>query len=64
MLKIPVVCYSRVSGYYSDVSQFNRGKKSELKQRKMLKIPSLIPSISGAMSELTITICCDETNNI
>lgn len=55
MLKIPVVCYSRVSGYYADVSQFNRGKKSELKQRKMLKIPPMVPIISGVASELTIS---------
>lgn len=37
MIKIPVVCYSRVVGYFSPVNQWNKGKKEEFKDRKTLK---------------------------
>lgn len=37
--KIPVLCYSRVSGYYNPTANFNKGKKSEFEERKVLKIP-------------------------
>lgn len=38
--KIPTEVYSRVVGYYRPVSQWNRGKKEEYKDRKELKISS------------------------
>ena len=41
MKKIPVETYSRVSGYYRPVSQWNKGKKEEFKDRVNLKIDRL-----------------------
>jgi hypothetical protein len=34
-IKIPAEVYSRVSGYYRPVSQWNKGKQSEFKDRKV-----------------------------
>jgi len=42
-LKIPVETYSRVSGYYRPVQQWNPGKQEEFRQRKELKIPEELP---------------------
>ena len=42
MQKIPVLTYSRVSGYYNPISQFNKGKKEEYSERKMFVIPESI----------------------
>ena len=42
MLKVPAMIYSRVSGYYNPVNNFNKGKKSEFEERKDLKIPDQI----------------------
>lgn len=36
---IPVECFSRISGYYRPVQQWNKGKQSEMAERKILKIP-------------------------
>ena len=36
--QIPVLTYSRVSGYYNPVSQFNKGKQEEFHDRKMINI--------------------------
>ena len=33
-LKIPVEVYSRVSGYFRPVSQWNKGKQEEFRERK------------------------------
>jgi len=38
-LKVPVLCYSRVSGYYNPVSAFNKGKQEEFKERQTMKVP-------------------------
>ena len=38
-LKVPVLCYSRVSGYYNPVSAFNKGKQEEFKERQKIKVP-------------------------
>jgi len=35
--KIPVEIYSRVSGYFRPVSQWNYGKQEEFSERKNLK---------------------------
>lgn len=32
-LRQPVECWTRVMGYFRPVSQFNKGKKSEFKER-------------------------------
>ena len=37
MQQIQCEVYSRVSGYFQKVSGFNKGKKEEFRQRKMLK---------------------------
>ena len=39
MLKIVSEVYSRVSGYYRPVSQWNKGKRAEWNDRVMLKFP-------------------------
>ena len=36
--KIPVLTYSRVSGYYNPIQNFNKGKKEEFKERKYLDV--------------------------
>ena len=33
--------YSRVTGYYRPVANFNRGKQEEVRDRKMFKVPGL-----------------------
>lgn len=34
-IKIPTEVFSRVSGFYRPINQWNPGKKSEYKERKM-----------------------------
>lgn len=36
--KIPAEIYSRVSGYFRPVTQWNRGKRGEFAERKMLDL--------------------------
>lgn len=40
-LKIPVLVYSRVSGYFNPVQNFNKGKREEFKERKMINIEDI-----------------------
>ena len=35
--QVPVEVYSRVSGYFRPIMQWNRGKQSEFSERKTLK---------------------------
>lgn len=37
-VKVPVLCYSRVSGYYTNLSQWNAGKREEFAERQYLNI--------------------------
>ena len=37
MIKIPVNCYSRVSGYYTSTAGWNKSKKSEFEDRVYLQ---------------------------
>ena len=37
-LKMPVEVYSRVVGYYRQVSQWHKGKQEEFRQRKLYKL--------------------------
>ena len=37
-LRIQVLTYSRVSGYYNPVNAFNNGKREEFSERKYLNI--------------------------
>jgi len=38
-LSIPAMIYSRVSGYYNPVVNFNKGKAEEFSERKYVKVP-------------------------
>lgn len=38
MRKIKVSCYSRVSGFYTPIDQWNSGKKQEFKERQYYKL--------------------------
>lgn len=38
VIKIPVLTYSRVSGYYNPVVAFNKGKREEFSQRKYIDL--------------------------
>ena len=38
MTKIETEIFSRISGYFRPVSQWNRGKKEEFKERKYINI--------------------------
>ena len=40
-IKVPVLTYSRVSGYYNPVIAFNKGKREEFSERKMIHIKSI-----------------------
>lgn len=40
--KIATLIYSRVSGYYNPVSNFNKGKKEEFAERKMIDVNKAI----------------------
>ena len=40
-LKIPVLCYSRVSGYYTNISGWNKGKRAEQEERKCIDVKKL-----------------------
>lgn len=37
-----VECYSRVTGYFRPVSNWNRGKQEEFKERKTYKVPGVV----------------------
>lgn len=38
-IKVPTEIFSRVSGYYRPVQQFNKGKREEFSERRYLKVP-------------------------
>ena len=38
MLRVPVHCYSRIVGYYSEVKGWNNAKQEEFKNRKTYKL--------------------------
>ena len=39
--KVPVLVYSRVSGYFNPVTAFNKGKREEFSERKMAIIKTI-----------------------
>ena len=45
---VPAEIYSRVSGYFRPVAQWNQGKKEEFLHRKGLKYSSASREIEGA----------------
>lgn len=42
MKKIRCEIYSRISGYYRPVSQYNKGKKEEFSERRKIKVPEVV----------------------
>lgn len=46
MKKIPCEIYSRVIGYYQPIQNWNRGKREEFKERKMLNISKTLEGIN------------------
>ena len=38
MTVIPAIVYSRVSGYYNPVNNFNKGKQEEFSERKTISM--------------------------
>lgn len=42
MKKIRCEIYSRISGYYRPVQQYNKGKKEEFSERKKIKVPEVV----------------------
>ena len=45
--QIPVLVYSRVSGYYNPVANFNKGKREEFYDRKYLNISEVVNACTG-----------------
>lgn len=39
MIKVKTEIYSRVSGYYRPVNQWNKGKQSEFADREFINVP-------------------------
>jgi ribonucleoside-triphosphate reductase (formate) len=52
VLKVPVEVYSRVSGYFRPVAQWNYGKQEEFTERKMLNYE--VNNISEPVIKTTI----------
>jgi len=40
--EIPVECYTRIVGYFRPVSESNKGKKSEILERKMIDVKKML----------------------
>jgi len=49
---VPVLVYSRVTGYFAPTAMFNRGKKEEFSQRKYLNISEVVNAQSSSLSGL------------
>jgi len=41
-LEIPAMIYSRVSGYYNPIVNFNKGKREEFSERKTISIQEIM----------------------
>jgi len=54
MLMIEVECYSRCSGYFRPVKQWNLGKQSEFSERRYLKYEQLKQSTDAQVMEESI----------
>lgn len=48
MKKIPCEIYSRVVGYFHPIQNWNRGKREEFRERKMLNITKTMEGINGS----------------
>jgi hypothetical protein len=54
-LVVPAEVFSRISGYFRPVQQWNRGKREEFKNRKMVS-PGLVAFDRGN----DVSVCCKE----
>jgi hypothetical protein len=54
MKVIEVECYSRVSGFYRPVKQFNKGKKEEFNERRYLKYEQLKQTTDARVMEESV----------
>jgi len=54
--------YSRVTGYFRPVTNWNKGKREEFKERRMFSVPKIVPlfAVVGAMLFL-LTGCLSPT---
>jgi len=42
MQKVKCEIYSRISGYYRPVQQYNKGKQEEFSERRKIKVPEVV----------------------
>ena len=49
-IRIPVEVYSRISGYFRPVSQWNRGKQEEFRNRVTVDVRSLCTEMACSSS--------------
>jgi len=54
MLQIRNEVYSRVSGYYRPVSQWNKGKQEEHACRKQYKLPEVLDDRVDSISDCAV----------
>lgn len=54
MKKIVVECYSRVSGYYRPVNQWNAGKQEENRERVKYKLPEVLDDRVDSISDCAV----------
>lgn len=47
MKKIRCEIYSRISGYYRPVQQYNKGKQEEFSERRKIKVPEVKNELSN-----------------
>ena len=46
-LKVPALIFSRVSGYYTTIRGWNKGKQEEFSERRKIKIPEVKNELSN-----------------
>jgi hypothetical protein len=56
MRKVRVEVYSRVSGYYRPISQWNKGKQAEFAERLKIKNPMEVQSDKLAEEKLVVSM--------
>ena len=49
--------YSRVCGYFRPVSNWNKGKKEEFRERKTFEIPSTLAALAAMMTLFAVSGC-------
>lgn len=60
MIKVKTEVYSRVSGYYRPVNQWNKGKQSEFADREFVNVPEEVKC--EAMGKVQLGFCGDAVN--